>query len=360
MKDRILIVDDVEINRMMLDAILSEEYDITEAADGQEAIAQLRDLESSALPTAILLDIMMPIIDGFGVMAYLKSTPRLVNIPVIVITAAEDKETETKFLSEGAVDFIHKPFEPEIVKVRVINAIKLYKYQTQLEGMVEQKTRELVEKNEKMLETLATIIEYRSLESGEHIRRTCELTRIISTHMLTRPLFARELIEQDYNAIVKASALHDIGKVGIPDNILLKPGRLTAEEYEIIKTHSVIGWSIIDSIKFESDDLYIKHCKDICRHHHERWDGTGYPDGLSGTDIPLSARIVAIVDVYDALVSTRCYKPGFTLEKTYEILSSSSGTQFQPEIVECLFEVKEELYELEQSMKEPEFGKVES
>ena len=354
MKDKILIVDDVEINRMMLDAILSDEYDITEAADGHEAIEQLKQTQSSDYPTAILLDIMMPKIDGYGVMGYLKSTPALVNIPVIIITAAEDKEVEQEFLTEGAVDFIHKPFEPEIVKARVVNAIKLYKYQTQLEFMVEQKTRELMEKNEKMLETLATIIEYRSLESGEHIRRTCELTRILSTHMLTKPMYARELIELDYNAIVKASALHDIGKVGIPDNILLKPGKLTPEEYEIIKTHSAIGYNIIDSMKFESDDLYIKHCKDICRHHHERWDGKGYPDGLAGISIPLSARIVAIVDVYDALISNRCYKPGFSLEKTYDILRSSSGTQFQPEIVECLFEVKDELYELEQSMKDPE------
>jgi putative two-component system response regulator len=170
-------------------------------------------------------------------------------------------------------------------------------------------------------------------------------------------MFARKLIELDYNSIVKAAALHDIGKIGIPDNILLKPGKLTSEEFGVIKTHSAIGYDILNSMEFETEDLYIKHCKDICRHHHERWDGSGYPDGLAGEDIPLSARIVAIIDVYDALVSSRCYKPEYSLEKTYEILQSGSGTQFQPEIVDCLFEVKEDLYELELLLKEPQHNK---
>ena len=358
MKDKILVVDDEFTNRMLLEGMLCADYEVAQAADGHEAIETLKNTESNALPSAILLDIMMPGVDGFEVLHFIKSTEKLKSIPVIFITAADDEKTEMRGLAEGAVDYIHKPFTFDIVKVRVVNAVELYKYQTKLEVMVDQKTRELQEKNEKMLEALATIIEYRSLESGEHIRRTCELTGALSLKLLTKPLFARELIELDYKAIIKASALHDIGKIGIPDNILLKPGKLTQEEFEVIKTHSAIGHSIIESMKFETEDLYIKHCKDICRHHHERWDGSGYPDGLSGNDIPLYARIVAIVDVYDALVSSRCYKPEFSLEKTYEILQSSSGTQFQPEIVECVFDIKDEFYRIEQKMKEPQFAKA--
>ena len=357
MKEKILVVDDELTNRMLLEGMLGDDYDVSQAADGHEAIEMLKNTESNALPSAILLDIMMPGIDGFEVLHFIKATEKLKSIPVIFITAADDADTEMRGLAEGALDYIHKPFSFDIVRVRVDNAVELYRYQTKLEFMVDQKTRELQEKNEKMLEALATIIEYRSLESGEHIRRTCELTRALSLKMLTKPLFERELIELDYKAITKASALHDIGKIGIPDSILLKPGKLTAEEFEVIKTHSAIGHSIIESMKFETEDLYIKHCKDICRHHHERWDGTGYPDGLSGNDIPLPARIVAIVDVYDALVSSRCYKPEFSLEKTYDILLSSSGTQFQPEIVDCVFEIKNEFYEIEQRMKEPQYSK---
>ena len=357
MKDKILVVDDEFTNRMLLEGMLSDYYDVMQAADGYEAIEILKNTEVNALPNAILLDIMMPGIDGFEVLYFIKSTENLRSIPVIFITAADDEETEMRGLGEGAADYIHKPFTADIVRVRVVNAVELYKYQNKLEIMVDQKTRELQEKNEKMLEALATIIEYRSLESGAHIRRTCELTSALAQQMLTKPLFARELIRLDYKAITKASALHDIGKIGIPDSILLKPGKLTKDEFEVIKTHSAIGHSIIESMKFETEDLYIKHCRDICRHHHERWDGTGYPDGLAGTDIPLSARIVAIVDVYDALVSSRCYKPEFSLEKTYEIILSSSGKQFQPEIVDCLFEIKNVFYEIEQKMKEPQYGK---
>ena len=352
MKDIVMIVDDLITNRLMLATMLEDKYKIIEAEDGNTAIKMLEELESEKLPSVILLDIMMPGTDGFGVMQFIKSNERLKGIPVLFITAADDEQTEVKGLKAGALDYIHKPFSHSIVVLRVENAIALYHYQMKLEDLVEQKTKELVDKNERMLESLATIIEYRSLESGEHIKRTCELTKILANRMITKPLFIQDLIEQDLGAIVKASALHDIGKIGIPDNILLKPGKLTDEEYEIIKTHSAIGYDILESMKFDTEDVYIGHCKDISRHHHERWDGTGYPDGLSGNDIPLSARIVALVDVYDALVSARCYKPEFSLEKTYEILRTSSGTQFQPEIIECFFEVKDDFFKLEQKLKE--------
>jgi putative two-component system response regulator len=352
MKDVVMIVDDLITNRLMLATMLEDKYNILEAENGDEAVKMLGDLDDDQLPSVILLDIMMPGIDGFGVIRYIKSNEKLRSIPVLFITAADDEETEIKGLKAGALDYIHKPFTTNIVKLRVENAITIFNYQTKLEKMVDQKTKELVEKNEKMLESLATIIEYRSLESGEHIKRTCELTRILINRMKTKPEFTNALLELDLEAVVKASALHDIGKIGIPDNILLKPGKLTDEEYDIIKTHSAIGYDILNSMKFETEDIYIQHCKDISRHHHERWDGTGYPDKLSGNDIPITARIVALVDVYDALVSARCYKPEFSLEKTYKILESSSGTQFQPEIVECFFEVKDEFFELEQKLKE--------
>ena len=352
MEKTVMIVDDYATNRLMLAGILEDRYEILEAEDGESAIKLLDELDSEKLPSVILLDIMMPGIDGFGVMEHIKLHERLRRIPVLFITAVEDEETEVKGLKAGALDYIHRPFSHSVVLLRVENAITLYNYQTKLEKMVEQKTFELMEKSEKMLESLATIIEYRSLESGEHIKRTVELTRILIKYMLQKPTFAQELLGQDISAIIKASALHDIGKIGIPDNILLKPGKLTEEEYEIIKTHSAIGYDILEAMNFEKGDVYIKHCKEISRHHHERWDGMGYPDKLAGTEIPLSARIVAVVDVYDALVSGRCYKAELSLEETYEIMRSSSGTQFQPELIDCFFEAKEEFYEMEQKLKE--------
>lgn len=335
MREAILIVDDVEINRMILATILEDTYDILQAEDGVEALQVLEECE--VLPHAILLDIIMPRMDGFETLTHLKANVRTQKIPVLFITAADADETESKGLQEGAADYISKPFNPEVVKARVKNHIQLYRYQNDLENMVIKKTEDLVKTHEQMLEIMATIIEYRSLESGMHIQRTRDLTKLLLDQMAIMPEFQSILGPSNLSAMHKAVVLHDIGKVGIPDNILLKPGRLTPEEYDIMKTHTIIGSNIIDGISGEltGDTIYLEYCKQICRHHHEHWSGRGYPDQLAGEEIPLSARILAIVDVYEALVSERCYKKAMTPDEASAIIIEGAGTQFDPLVVKA-------------------------
>lgn len=341
-RDRVLIVDDVEINRVILREMLQNDYEIMEAESGMQAVQLVFDEKTR--PDAVLLDIMMPEMDGFEVLQVMKSTPMTDKIPVLFITAADASITETKGLREGAVDYISKPFNPDVVSARLANHIQLMRYRHELEELVAQKTADLLKTHEQMLETMATIIEYRSLESGMHIRRTRELTKILVKQMLKKPVFYQELMDLNFDLIIKAVAMHDIGKVGIPDSILLKPGRLTPEEFEVIKTHANIGSNIIDTISasLSEDAIYLQRCKEICRHHHERWDGKGYPDALKGTDIPLSARILSVVDVYEALVSERCYKAPIPHAKAVEMIVEGRGTQFCPEIVDVFLEVESE------------------
>jgi putative two-component system response regulator len=333
-KDKVLVVDDMEMNRMILDAILSEDYDVIQAENGLAAIDILYN--SLELPAIVLLDIMMPEMDGFEVLELIKSNTRTAKIPVVFITAADIESTETRGLRAGAVDYVSKPFNPEVVKARVDNHLELKRYRDNLEETVEKKVRQLILSKENMLETLATVIEYRNLESGHHVRRTSLLSQKLVDRLLEIPFYARQLNELHYETLLKAVPIHDIGKIGVPDNILLKPGRLTPEEFEIIKTHTTIGSDIIDTLLTNDEgDEYLKHCRDICRHHHERFDGKGYPDGLVGESIPLSARIVSIVDVYDALVNSRIYKPAFLHEEAVKIIVDGSGTQFDPRIIEA-------------------------
>lgn len=340
-KVKVLIVDDMEVNRYVLQEILSDAYEVEQAENGIEAVAKL--LNSIEKPKILLLDIMMPEMDGFEVLSFMKSEPFLQKIPVIFITAAAE---EKKGLSAGAVDYISKPFEPEIVRLRVANQIELSMYRESLEELVEKKASELINTKEKFLETMANLIEYRSFESGEHVNRTKELARILVLQLIKSGVYAQELMETDYVMLIKAVPLHDIGKIGIPDNILLKPGKLTPEEFKIIETHTTIGAQTIKSLMVGDSDNYLAHCYDICRSHHERWNGTGYPDGLSEKDIPLSARIVAVVDVYDALVSERCYKKAFTHEEALEIIEQSSGKHFDPQIVSALMKSNEQFRNL--------------
>ncbi len=350
----ILIVDDVEINRLILREILSADYDILEAESGLEAIDLLYNIGD--LPQAVLLDIMMPGMDGFEVLSMIKSNPRTDKIPVLFITAADASTNESKGLKEGAADYISKPFNPDVVKARVESQIQLKKYRDGLEIMLEKKTDELITTHERTLETLATIIEYRSLESGTHIRRSSELSRVLIHALLKHDNFKKELVNIHYNSIIKAVALHDIGKIGIPDSILLKPGKLTDEEFAVIKEHTLIGSKIIETIAENAfdDAMYLTHCREICRYHHERWDGKGYPDKLSGLDIPLSARILSIVDVYDALVNERCYKPAMSHEAAMDIIREGIGTQFDPDIGEIVLGISDKFKSIEKTIKDEE------
>lgn len=329
----ILIVDDVEANRLILKNILEEEYDILEAKNGEEAIDIIFNIGKTL--RAVLLDIIMPDMDGFEVLRKIKENPQTENIPVLFITAADADMNEIRGLSEGAVDYITKPFDPRTVMVRVQNQIKQSRDREMLEVQLERKTYELIKTHERTLETLASIIEYRSLESGLHIKRTIGLMKVIVNHLFTNPRYRDEMDAEFCRYAVRAVALHDIGKIGIPDEILLKPGKLTRDEFEIIKQHTLIGSEIIDSIALGATDGidYLNRAREICRSHHERWDGTGYPDKLKQENIPLAARIAAIIDVYDALVSVRCYKAAYSHEEALSIMNEGCGTQFDPYIL---------------------------
>ncbi len=337
-RETILVVDDIEINRIILEEILNEEYNIVQKESGPAALEAL--FSGTVEPMLVLLDIMMPDMDGHEVLARMKANHMTRRIPVIFITAADAGTHETKGLMEGASDYISKPFYPSVVKARVDNQMRLRNYSEHLEAMVDAKVAEVVYTKERMLETMAAVIEYRNLESGRHVIRTRNLSKILINHLCANPDFHRSIPESDRELVVKAVPVHDIGKIGIPDEILLKPGKLTPEEFEIIKTHTVIGAEIIQSILEVDDSNYIIYCLEICRSHHERWDGKGYPDGLSGGNIPLSARILSVVDVYDALVSERVYKPPIPHAEAIKIIAECAGTQFDPEIVRALLEVE--------------------
>ena len=334
--DIILVVDDMEINRMILCDMLQDDYQIVEATGGGEALRLL--FEENLRPAVVLLDIMMPDIDGFQVLEQLSLHEETNKIPILFITAADTSEDESRGLKAGAVDYITKPFNLDIVRARVDNHISLARYHNELEKLVAIKAAEVTKTYESTLEVLATIIEYRSLETGDHIRRTTLLTDATIEKMLGVDAFRAKLLEENLNSMIKASALHDIGKIGISDSILLKPGKLTHEEFEIIKTHPTIGNEIIDSIAstLPDNDLYLKYAQDICHYHHERWDGNGYPRGLKGEEIPIAARTISVVDVYDALVSPRCYKSAYSHEESLRIIMEGSGTQFDPNICDLL------------------------
>jgi len=350
--DTILIVDDIEINRMILREILQDDYQIIEAANGIDTFKILFD--DKILPTIVLLDIMMPDIDGFEVLERMKSSEETKNIPVLFITAADSDETESRGLKTGAADYITKPFNHDIVRARVDNHVNLARYQHGLEQLVARKAAEVTRTYEQTLEVLATIIEYRSLESGAHIRRTTLLTEAIISNMLSIDSFKSALMAENIHSLIKASALHDIGKISISDSILLKPGKLTQEEFDIMKTHTDNGKDIIDSIAatLPDSDMYLKYAKDICHSHHERWDGKGYPRGLKGEEIPLAARIVSIVDVYDALVNPRCYKEAFSQELSLNMIMEGRGTQFDPNIVDLIPSVSSLFQSIEESHRD--------
>jgi len=356
-KDIILIVDDIDINRIILREILQEDYDIIEAAGGQEAIDTLfpkNGEPADVLPTTILLDVMMPDIDGFQVLEKIKTNEATQNIPVLFITASDSEDTESRGLTAGAADYITKPFNHNVVRARIDNHINLARYSHQLENLVSIKTAEVTRTYESTLEVLATIIEYRNLESGAHIRRTTLLTEVLVAKMLESEKFRDALMAENIPSLIKASALHDIGKIGIPDGILLKPGKLTSDEFNMIKTHTTVGSHIIDSIAetLPDNDQYLKYAKDICHYHHERWDGNGYPGGLAGEEIPLSARIISVVDVYDALVSPRCYKDPFSHDVSMGIITEGRGTQFDPDLVDILPEVEEIFKKIEEAHRD--------
>jgi putative two-component system response regulator len=341
----VLVVDDVDINVTILEEILSDEYRVATATNGKEALKYLRNAEE--LPKIILLDVMMPEMTGRELFDILKAEESLRRIPVIFITAENDSEDE--LLAAGAVDFINKPFMPQRVKLRVRNQVALKNYSDNLEQMVAEKTAEATATLDNALQGLANVIEHRDLESGEHVKRTQLYVKALCDYLIaTNSIYARELRRLDSSTIVKAMALHDVGKIAIPDRILLKPGRLDDEEFAVMKTHTTRGKEIIGELGDVNSSLYLRHCEDICYGHHERYDGKGYPQGLTGDDIPLAARIASLADVYDALVCARVYKAALSYDDAVAIIQEGRGTQFDPVLADAVVRLKDEFRDIAQ------------
>lgn len=335
-KYQILIVDDAEINRSMLADMLTEQYSILEAADGVEAIAVLEKQHSEI--SLVLLDIMMPEMNGFEVLTIMNRSEWLPDVPVIMISA----ETSSSYIDQaydlGATDYISRPFDEKTVRRRVKNTIMLYAKQKMLESMVTEQILEKERNNFLMVEILSNIVEFRNGESGLHVLHIRTITELLLRHLVRMtdkyPLTASEIA-----MIVNASALHDIGKISIPEQILNKPGKLTPEEFEVIKTHSLMGARILENARFYQNEELTGVARDICRWHHERYDGLGYPDGLKGEEIPIAAQVVAIADVYDALTSQRVYKPAFTHEAAMRMILNGECGSFNPVLSQCLMEM---------------------
>jgi putative two-component system response regulator len=333
----VLVVDDVEMNVMILEEILKDSYHIITAGNGVQALEILR--KGPVLPKIVLLDVFMPKMNGYEMLEIMKADNALKRIPVIFITTSD---SESDALAAGAVDFISKPFLPEIVKLRVKNQVKLKNYSDNLEEMVAKKTAENTAFLDNIMQGMANVVEYRNLESGNHVKRTQLLSKALMDYILEGDSpFAEELRKSAPDILVKSVALHDVGKIGIPDRILLKPGRLDPDEFEIMKTHTTVGKNIIEEIMPQRDTVYFRHCWDISYDHHERYDGKGYPRGLTGEAIPLSARIVSLVDVYDALVSARVYKAAMPFEDALKIIVDGRGTQFDPFLTDRMLEIKD-------------------
>ena len=338
-RQTILIVDDAEMNRMMLSDMLGDQYDYVEAADGREA---LRILEKNVAIDLMLLDINMPEMNGFEVLEEMNRYHWIQEIPVIMITAEESVESMEHAYSLGVTDYIPRPFNLYIVRRRVENTLNLYVNQKRLMRLVSDQIAEKEENNTLMVSILSNVVEFRNHESGDHIRNIRRITELL-LHQLVQKTKAYHLTEEDIALIKTASSLHDIGKITIPEEILNKPGKLTKEEFEIMKTHSAAGAHILEQMQYGQDKPLYRYALEICRWHHERWDGHGYPDGLMGEDIPISAQIVAIADVYDALTSDRCYKKAYDHTTAINMILNGECGAFNPLLLECLTETAAQL-----------------
>ena len=358
MRNSVLIVDDIEINRELLEEMLKDEYDVILAATGKEALSIL-DKKHEEI-AVMLLDLVMPEMDGFQVIENVRVHAWGSQLPVIIISSESTEKAEKRCFDMGVADFIHRPFDSILVKKRVSNIISLFQYQEGLEQKIEKQTEtlkkqykllqmqaeQLRQSKENVIDILGTVVEYRNLESGEHIKRVKGYTRILAERMMKDyPEYG--LTQDKIEIIVSASALHDIGKIAIPDSILLKPGKLTNDEFEYMKSHTTRGCEILSNIENTWDQEYGKYSYEICRYHHERYDGKGYPDGLKGEEIPVSAQIVSIADVYDALVNERVYKSAFAKEKAFQMIVTGECGVFSPKLLDCFWNVRREFEELE-------------
>ena len=337
---KILIVDDSQLNRELLAAILSDDYQIMEAEDGQEGLKIL--YENQKQIALILLDINMPKLDGFGVLKAMNANHIIEDIPVIMISSDDSEVVIRESYELGASDYVNRPFDARIVYRRVANTIKLYEKQRRLVQLVSRQIRKQEHNTSMLVGVLSQIVEFRNGESGSHVRNIRRITELLLNH-LTTITDKYKLTPEEKEYIPLASALHDIGKIAVDEKILNKPGRLTKEEFEIMKTHSMMGAEMLQKLEnFEKEPL-LQTAYEIARWHHERWDGSGYPDGLKEDKIPISAQLVSMADVYDALTSERCYKQAFSHETAIAMIKNGEYGAFNPLLIQCLTQVEEEL-----------------
>lgn len=340
LKQQILIVDDSEINREILKEILKEDYRILEAANGEECLEQLE--RSGTGISLVLLDIVMPEMDGFEVLAAMNQNHWIEDIPVIMISSEDSDSYIRRAYEMGVSDYISRPFDAKIVYQRVLNMIKLYAKQRRLIHLVTRQIYEKERNNRMMIGILSQIVEFRNGESGLHVIHINLITQLL-LEQLVKKTGKYQLSWEDRLLIATASALHDIGKIGIDEKILNKPGKLTKEEFEIMKTHTLIGAQMLDNLDMYRNEKLLKLAHEICRWHHERYDGKGYPDGLVGEEIPILAQVVSLADVYDALVSERVYKKAFSHEKALEMIQNGECGTFNPLLLQCMTEAQDKL-----------------
>lgn len=338
-KQKILIVDDSEMNRAILTGILDDGYDFLEAENGLQALDVLRAHRDISL---VLLDIVMPELDGFGVLSVMGEQHWIDQTPVIMISAESDSMLVERAYQLGATDYISRPFDKSVVRRRVINTLMLYGKQKHLMRMITEQVYRREKSNRLMTGILSHIVEFRNAESGPHVQHIQTVSELL-LRQLARKTDRYALTEDDIALISTASALHDIGKISIPDSILNKPGKLTAEEFEIVKTHAAVGASILQNLPMTQDEPLIQVAYQICRWHHERYDGHGYPDGLVGDQIPITAQVVSLADVYDALTGERCYKKAYPHETAVRMIQNGECGVFNPLLIECLLDIQDQL-----------------
>jgi putative two-component system response regulator len=356
----LLVVDDTPANLTVLNAILKDQYKLRIATHGHLA---LELAEREPIPDLILLDVMMPDMDGIEVCRRLKSKPVTADIPVIFLTAKTQESDELMGFEAGAADYIHKPLIPTIVQTRIRTHLQMQDLKTalklhnqNLEERVAQRTAELVKMQEATIMAMGVMAELRDEETGLHLKRTQEYLRLLARTIAHHPRFSHELSAENIEWMAKSAPLHDIGKVGIPDAILHKPGKLTEEEFAIMKHHPTYGRDIILEVEkvLGEDSLFLRYAREIAYGHQEKWNGSGYPEGRKGDEIPISARLMALADVYDALLSRRVYKPPFSHQMAVEIIIQGRGTHFDPDLVDAFMTISEQFNQIAIEYADPE------
>lgn len=338
-RSRVLIVDDAPENLRILGEALKEKYVIMFARNGEAA---LRLANAEPRPDIILLDVIMPGMDGYEVCHQLKENHETHDIPVLFVTAQNDEVEEARGLSLGAVDYISKPFRSSLVMTRVANQLELKRHRDRLDELVHERTRELTLTQEVTIEAMATLAEWRDPETGAHIKRTQSYVLILAEYLSTIPGYEEQLTRHTINLLYLSAPLHDVGKVSIPDAVLLKPATLTEEEFREMKHHTTRGRDALAAAERKlGGNSFLRLAREIAYSHHERWDGNGYPQGLAGEEIPLPARLMSVADVYDALTSKRVYKPAMPHEVAMDIILKGRGTQFDPVVTDALVVVQD-------------------